>query len=92
MRILRDPRIAGYAATPVYKRREDGKLTSTIESYRIERDPETMKPVQAYPPIIPPDEWHELQKWLDGGARARACRADTPSSPPWTSCSATAAR
>ncbi|MFB6554584.1 recombinase family protein [Streptomyces sp. NPDC056405] len=71
MRILRDPRIAGYAATPVYKRREGGKLTSTIESYRIERDPETMKPVQAYPPIVPPDDWHELQKWLDGRGQGK---------------------
>lgn len=71
MRILRDPRIAGYAAAPVYKRREDGKLTSTIESYRIERDPESMEPVAAYPPIIPPDEWHELQEWLDGRGQGK---------------------
>ncbi|MFJ4314647.1 recombinase family protein [Streptomyces lavendulae] len=71
MRILRDPRIAGYAATPVYKRREDGKLTSAVESYRIERDPDTMAPVTACPPIIPPDEWHELQKWLDGRGQGK---------------------
>ncbi|MFG2293342.1 recombinase family protein [Streptomyces sp. NPDC048603] len=71
MRILRDPRIAGYAATPVYKRREDGKLTSTIESYRIERDPGTMEPVAVYPPIIPPAEWHELQEWLDGRGQGK---------------------
>lgn len=71
VRILRDPRIAGYAATPVYKRREDGRQTSAIGSYRIERDPETMEPVAAYPPIIPPDDWHELQEWLDGRGLGR---------------------
>ncbi|MFJ3093881.1 recombinase family protein [Streptomyces hydrogenans] len=71
MRILRDPRVAGYAATPVYKRREDGTPTSTPESYRIERDPETMEPVSAYPSIIPPDEWHELQEWLDGRGQGK---------------------
>nr|WP_236070933.1 recombinase family protein [Streptomyces polyasparticus] len=71
MRILRDPRIAGYAATPIYRRREDGKLTSQIESYRIDRDAETMQPVVAYPPIITPDDWHELQKWLDGRGQGK---------------------
>ncbi|TSB19185.1 recombinase family protein [Streptomyces benahoarensis] len=71
MRILRDPRVAGYAATPLYKRRDDGKLTSAIEGYRIERDPETMKPIVTYPPIIPPDEWHELQEWLDGRGQGK---------------------
>ncbi|MFI5803502.1 recombinase family protein [Streptomyces sp. NPDC051561] len=71
MRILRDPRVAGYAATPVYRRREDGKLTSAIESYRIEREPESMKPVLAYPPIIPPDDWHELQQWLEGRGQGK---------------------
>ncbi|WP_148589302.1 recombinase family protein [Streptomyces sp. WAC01526] len=71
MRILRDPRIAGYAATPIYKRRADGKLTSAIEGYRIERDPETMEPIMAYPPIIPPAEWHELQEWLDGRGQGK---------------------
>ncbi|WP_411574093.1 recombinase family protein [Streptomyces fradiae] len=71
MRILRDPRIAGYAATPIYKRREDGTLTSQIESYRVQRDPETMEPVRAYPPVITPDDWHELQKWLDGRGQGK---------------------
>jgi DNA invertase Pin-like site-specific DNA recombinase len=71
MRILRDPRIAGYAAAPVYKRREDGKATSQIDGYRIERHPETMEPVRAYPPVIEPDDWHELQKWLDGRGQGK---------------------
>ncbi len=71
MRILRDPRIAGYSATPIYKRRADGKLTSTIESYRIERDSETMEPATANPSIIPPDEWYDLQQWLDGRGQGK---------------------
>ncbi|MEU9129238.1 recombinase family protein [Kitasatospora sp. NPDC048540] len=70
-RILRDPRIAGFAAVPVYKVREDGKTTSQIETYRILRDPETMLPLQIYEPIIPPDAWYELQEWLDGRGRGK---------------------
>ncbi|WP_231873195.1 MULTISPECIES: recombinase family protein [Kitasatospora] len=70
-RILRDPRIAGFAAIPVYKITEDGQTTTQIESYRILRDPETMKPLQIYDPIIPPEEWYELQEWLDGRGRGK---------------------
>ncbi|MFJ4680673.1 recombinase family protein [Kitasatospora sp. NPDC088783] len=70
-RILRDPRIAGFAAVPVYKVDEDGRTTTQIESYRILRDPETMKPLQIYDAIIPPEEWHELQQWLDGRGRGK---------------------
>ncbi|WP_245984528.1 recombinase family protein [Streptomyces tateyamensis] len=70
-RILRDPRIAGFAAVPVYKVREDGKTTSQIETYRILRDPETMLPLQIYEAIIPPEDWHELQEWLDGRGRGK---------------------
>jgi DNA invertase Pin-like site-specific DNA recombinase len=64
-RILRDPRIAGFAVDLIYKAREDGRRSKNVESYRILRDPETTRPIQAYPPIIPPDEWYELQAWLD---------------------------
>ncbi|MFJ9523417.1 recombinase family protein [Kitasatospora sp. NPDC101801] len=71
MRILRDPRIAGFAAVPVYKVKEDGTVTSTVESYRILRDPETMLPLQIYESIIPPVEWYELQEWLDGRGRGK---------------------
>ncbi|MER5638335.1 recombinase family protein [Kitasatospora sp. NPDC002227] len=70
-RILRDPRIAGFAAVPVYKVGENGKPTSTVESYRILRDPETMLPLQIYEAIIPPVEWYELQEWLDGRGRGK---------------------
>lgn len=68
-RILRDPRIAGYDATPIYKRTEDGRPTSAVESYRIKRATQTLEPISAYAPIIPPDEWHELQAWLDDRGR-----------------------
>ncbi|MFF2657666.1 recombinase family protein [Kitasatospora sp. NPDC058032] len=70
-RILRDPRIAGFAAAPVYKVKEDGTITSTVESYRILRDPEKMLPLRIYESIIPPEEWYELQEWLDGRGRGK---------------------
>ncbi|MFJ6136951.1 recombinase family protein [Kitasatospora sp. NPDC092286] len=70
-RILRDPRIAGFAAVPVYKVAENGKVTSQIESYRILRDPETMLPLRIYDPIIPSEEWYELQEWLDSRGRGK---------------------
>jgi DNA invertase Pin-like site-specific DNA recombinase len=71
-RILRDPRVAGYAAEVVYKKKADGTRTSTIEGYRIQRDPITLRPVTLdCGPIIPPAEWHELQAWLDGRGRGK---------------------
>ncbi|GAA3056343.1 hypothetical protein GCM10020229_80140 [Kitasatospora albolonga] len=71
VRILRDPRIAGFAAVPVYKVKEDGTVTGTVESYRILRDPVTMEPIRLYEPIIPPEEWYELQQWLDSRGRGK---------------------
>ncbi|MFE5621737.1 recombinase family protein [Streptomyces virginiae] len=70
-RILRDPRIAGYAAEIIYRSRPDGSKSGTIDHYRIQRDPITMRPVMAYEPIIPPEEWHELQEWMDGRGRGK---------------------
>ncbi|MEG8276412.1 recombinase family protein [Streptomyces sp. AHA2] len=71
-RILMDPRIAGYAAEVVYKRKADGTRTSKIEGYRIQRDPITLRPVALdCGPIIPPAEWHELQAWLEGRGRGK---------------------
>jgi len=67
-RILRDPRIAGYGATPVYKRGPDGSRRLIIETYRIDRD-ENGQPLTLYEPIIPPKEWWELQQWLAGRGR-----------------------
>ncbi|GAA2085124.1 hypothetical protein GCM10009801_46670 [Streptomyces albiaxialis] len=71
MRVLRDPRIAGFSATPIYKRDEGGRLTSQIEGYRIDRDPETMEPIEKYKAAIPPAEWYELQEWLDGRGQGK---------------------
>ncbi|MEU6684449.1 recombinase family protein [Streptomyces sp. NPDC046832] len=71
-RILRDPRIAGYAAEVIYKRKPDGTRTSQIEGYRIQRDPITLRPVMLEcGPIIPPAEWHELQTWISGRGRGK---------------------
>jgi DNA invertase Pin-like site-specific DNA recombinase/predicted DNA-binding WGR domain protein len=70
-RILRDPRIAGYAARIVYKTKPDGSRGG-FSHYRIERDPVTMRPIELEcGPIIPPSEWWELQAWLDGRGRGK---------------------
>jgi DNA invertase Pin-like site-specific DNA recombinase len=71
-RILRDPRVAGFQADPVYKTDAAGKKTYTITEYRIRRDPVTMAPLTLdCGPILPPDEWHDLQGWLDGRGRGK---------------------
>ncbi|MEV0267758.1 recombinase family protein [Hamadaea sp. NPDC050747] len=69
IRILRDPRIAGYAAEVVYKPRADGRKSKVIDRYRITHDPETGEPLRPWPAIIDPGEWHALQLWLDGRGR-----------------------
>lgn len=70
-RVLRDPRIAGYAAEIVYKTKPDG-TRGGFSHYRIKRDPVTMRPIQLEcGAIIPPAEWWELQAWLDGRGRGK---------------------
>ncbi|MEW2359212.1 recombinase family protein [Spirillospora sp. NPDC029432] len=68
--ILRDPRIAGYAATPVYHFTESGRKTSRVIGHRIERD-ETGMPITTHEAIIHPAEWWVLQKWLDSRGRGK---------------------
>lgn len=68
--ILRDPKIAGYAASPVYHVTETGRKTSRVIGHRIERD-EHGAPVATHDAIIPPAEWWELQKWLDSRGRGK---------------------
>lgn len=71
-RILRDPRIAGYAAEVVYKRKPDGTPTAHVDKYRIQRDPVTLRPVELEcGPIVPPAEWHEMQEWLASRGRGK---------------------
>lgn len=69
-RVLSDPRIAGLAATTEYHTGADGQPTRNVAGYRIKRDPVTMRPVPLEcGPIISPDEWYELQEWLQGRKR-----------------------
>ncbi|MCZ0980162.1 recombinase family protein [Streptomyces diastatochromogenes] len=63
--ILINPVIAGMSAEPVYRVKEDGTQTRTVEGYRIHRDEEG-RPVMICKPIIPPAEWYQLQDWLNG--------------------------
>ncbi|MGY5131264.1 recombinase family protein [Streptomyces nigrescens] len=71
-RILRDPRIAGMDAEPVYKTDKDGNKTRNIQGYRIKRDPVTMEPTMLEcGGIISVSDWHELQEWLDGRGRGK---------------------
>ncbi|MFE2245261.1 recombinase family protein [Streptomyces lavendulae] len=64
-RILRDPRLAGYMAEP-NKKGEKAKW-----AYRIQRDEQGNPLMYDYDPIIPRDEWWELQAWLDSRGRGR---------------------
>ncbi|WP_406044729.1 recombinase family protein [Micromonospora sp. NBC_00898] len=66
-RILRDPRIAGYAAEIVYATRPNGTPSGNVAGYRLVRDDDG-KPVPAHPEIIDPATWYALQTALDGRA------------------------
>jgi DNA invertase Pin-like site-specific DNA recombinase len=70
-RVLSDPRIAGFAAEPLYRVGKDGAPTRTQSGYRIVRDPESHEPVTICEPIIPPAQWYELQEWLSERARGK---------------------
>ncbi|MCD7440370.1 recombinase family protein [Streptomyces lincolnensis] len=62
-RILIDPRIAGFACESVYGVRSDGTSTKNIAEYRIVLD-DNGAPVPAYEPIVSPERWYRIQKWV----------------------------
>ncbi|WP_210585333.1 recombinase family protein [Streptomyces sp. GESEQ-35] len=62
-RILTDPRIAGLACESVYGFRRDGTPSNKITEYRIIRD-DSGNPVPAYEPIVSPERWYRVQKWV----------------------------
>ncbi|GGM09564.1 hypothetical protein GCM10012279_29530 [Micromonospora yangpuensis] len=64
-RILRDPRIAGYAAEVVYSTRKDGRQGANVIGYRLVRD-ESGEPVRTHPALVDPHEWYTVQAILDG--------------------------
>ncbi|MFE9692260.1 recombinase family protein [Micromonospora sp. NPDC005806] len=66
-RILRDPRLAGFAAEIIYATRPDGRKSTNVAGYRMIRDDDG-KPVTAHPEIIDPATWYALQTALDGRA------------------------
>jgi DNA invertase Pin-like site-specific DNA recombinase len=68
-RVLKDPRTAGYGAEPQYSTRKDGKPGTTVTGYKLVRDPDTMMPVMMHPEIIPPEQWHAVQAWLETRTR-----------------------
>ncbi|WP_328950485.1 recombinase family protein [Streptomyces sp. NBC_00184] len=71
-RILMDPRTAGFRTRPVYGDNVPKSGRRTITGYRIERDPVTMEPLTlGCGPIIPPDDWYELQQWLSTRGRGK---------------------
>jgi DNA invertase Pin-like site-specific DNA recombinase len=85
-RILMDPRIAGMQAEPVYTYDDDDETaveveietgkpgkreTRKVKRYRILRDADTTEPLHWSDPIIPVDEWWELQGWLSKRGRGR---------------------
>ncbi|WP_405892442.1 recombinase family protein [Streptomyces sp. NBC_01527] len=63
--ILLNPAVAGMRAEPIYKIRENGTRTSTLEGHRIIRD-EDGRPEMICEPIIPPAEWFVIREWLLG--------------------------
>ncbi|MET7705736.1 recombinase family protein [Micromonospora sp. NPDC005413] len=77
-RILRDPRIAGYAAEIVYVPRPDGSPSKRIDHYRISRD-ENGVPVVAHPEIVAPTDWFALQARLTGATHKTPYAAPAPS-------------
>ncbi|WP_231156513.1 recombinase family protein [Streptomyces sp. CNZ748] len=63
--ILLNPAVAGMRAEPVYKVRENGTRSSTLEGYRIIRD-EDGRPETICEPIIDPADWFVIRDWLLG--------------------------
>ncbi|MFE2556713.1 recombinase family protein [Streptomyces sp. NPDC059352] len=63
--ILLNPAVAGMRAEPIYKVRENGTRSSTLEGYRIIRD-EDGRPEMICEPIIPPAQWFVIRDWLLG--------------------------
>lgn len=61
-RCLRDPRLAGYVAE---------REARNGHKYRIIRDEDGSPLIADYEPIIPREEWWELQEWLDGRGQGR---------------------
>ncbi|MFG2848525.1 recombinase family protein [Kitasatospora sp. NPDC048296] len=74
--ILMNPAIAGMSYETIYKVKEDGTRTKTVEGYRINRDDEG-RPIMICEPIIPPSEWYELQDWLAGRGRGQGLSRGT---------------
>lgn len=66
VRILRDPRIAGFGAEVIYsdKPTRSGRPNKRVAGYRIVRD-DRGAPVEAHPRIIESDEWYTVQRKLD---------------------------
>ncbi|WP_424213202.1 recombinase family protein [Streptomyces sp. BI20] len=70
-RILRDPRLAGYMAEP------NTKGEKAKWAYRIQRNEDGTAKKYDYAPIIPVDEWWELQAWLDSRGQGRGLTRGT---------------
>ncbi|MCX4663478.1 recombinase family protein [Streptomyces uncialis] len=70
-RIFSDPRIAGYDVEIVYKKSTDGSRARTIDRYQIKRDPDTMERILRYEPIIPTEEWPEVEIWASGRGQGK---------------------
>lgn len=65
LRILRDPRLAGYAAEWQGRTAKTKDTPGTVGKRAILRDAEG-QPLVSHEPIIPADEWWALQDVLDG--------------------------
>ncbi|MGR3938221.1 recombinase family protein [Streptomyces sp. BRA346] len=65
LRILRDPRLAGYAAEWEGRTAKTQDTPGTVGKRVILRDDEG-RPIESHEPIIPADEWWRLQDVLSG--------------------------
>lgn len=77
-RILRDPRIAGYAAEIVYVPLADGSPSKRIDHYRIVRDDDGA-PVTAHAQLVTPEAFFALQARLTGATARTPYAAPAPS-------------
>ncbi|MFJ1758030.1 recombinase family protein [Kitasatospora sp. NPDC088134] len=80
LRILRDPRLAGYAieweGRSQRRRGADGEIVPGTTGHRaILRDP-SGAPLESHEPLIPPADWWALQDVLNGRSKTVERRAD----------------
>lgn len=76
-RILRDPRLAGFAADVLYAPSTNGRPSAQVIGYRIVRDADGA-PVVAHPAVVAPEKWYAAQTRLDAQPMFTQVAASAP--------------